>query len=176
MLLHTVTLSTLPHLLNPSLALFFLSLSPPPPPPPPPPPQPLHHNHYRCEQSGYVQSVGRSVLIRESIQYLASLLSSFSLSFPLCIFVPPSPSPPLTSSSSPMHSTVNTYFGSKLITSTGIVLNNEMDDFSSPNITNFFGVRPSETNFVQPGKRPLSSTCPIVVVKVTNHRVAVHGK
>ena len=62
-------------------------------------------------------------------------------------------------------STVNTYFGSKLVTDDGIVLNNEMDDFSSPNITNHYGVRPAEANFVSPGKRPLSSTCPLVAVK-----------
>lgn len=62
--------------------------------------------------------------------------------------------------------TVNTFFGSKVITDDGIVLNNEMDDFSSPNITNAYGLRPSPANFIRPGKRPLSSTSPAIVVKV----------
>ncbi|XP_065843868.1 glutathione hydrolase 1 proenzyme-like [Oscarella lobularis] len=62
-------------------------------------------------------------------------------------------------------STVNTYFGSKLMTSTGIVLNNDMDDFSSPNITNIYNVRPSPANYIAPGKRPLSSQAPTLVIQ-----------
>ncbi|XP_019618511.1 PREDICTED: gamma-glutamyltranspeptidase 1-like [Branchiostoma belcheri] len=62
-------------------------------------------------------------------------------------------------------STVNLCLGSKLRSaSTGVILNNLMDDFSSPNLTNFFGVPPSPANFIRPGKRPVSSMTPTVVV------------
>lgn len=57
--------------------------------------------------------------------------------------------------------TINLFFGSRYrSTRTGIIYNNEMDDFSTPGKKNAYGVEPSESNMISPGKRPQSSTAP----------------
>lgn len=62
--------------------------------------------------------------------------------------------------------TVNTSFGSKvIIPGTGVIMNNQMDDFSiQPGVPNAFGLVGNEANNIQPGKRPLSSMSPTIVV------------
>lgn len=65
-----------------------------------------------------------------------------------------------------MTTTVNTPFGSLLADPvTGIILNNEMDDFSQPTSDNFFELVPSIYNYIEAGKRPLSSMSPSIIVK-----------
>jgi gamma-glutamyltranspeptidase/glutathione hydrolase len=63
--------------------------------------------------------------------------------------------------------TVNTGFGSKVVVpGTGVVLNDQMDDFSAQaGVPNYFGLVGSEANAVAPGKRPLSSMTPAIVLK-----------
>ena len=59
--------------------------------------------------------------------------------------------------------TVNTLFGSQVIVpETGVILNNEMNDFSVPGETNEYGYKPSEANYIKPHKRPLSSISPVI--------------
>ncbi len=63
--------------------------------------------------------------------------------------------------------TVNSYFGIKQIAGdTGFFLNNEMDDFTSkPGVPNQFGLVQGQANQIEPGKRPLSSMSPTIVLK-----------
>lgn len=63
--------------------------------------------------------------------------------------------------------TVNTAFGSKVIVpGTGVILNNEMDDFAvAPGVPNAFKLVGAEANAIVPGKRPLSSMSPTIVLK-----------
>ena len=65
-------------------------------------------------------------------------------------------------------STINDFFGSGYLSpSTGILLNNDMDDFS-------FGDR-FPLNKIKPRKRPLSATCPTIVIDSNDNFKLVTG-
>lgn len=60
--------------------------------------------------------------------------------------------------------TINLLFGSRvMVPETGVILNNEMNDFSIPGTKNAFGFIPSPANYVAAGKRPLSSIAGTIV-------------
>ena len=61
--------------------------------------------------------------------------------------------------------TINSAFGSGVtIKGTGILMNNEMDDFSGqPGVPNQFGLLGGIANEIEPAKRPLSSMTPTIV-------------
>ena len=66
-----------------------------------------------------------------------------------------------------MTTSVNYHFGAGVrSTSTGIVINNEMDDFSTPTDISPDKLPPAPPNFIEPNKRPLSSMTPIIITKV----------
>jgi gamma-glutamyltranspeptidase/glutathione hydrolase/leukotriene-C4 hydrolase len=51
-----------------------------------------------------------------------------------------------------------------------------MDDFSTPNTTNYFGLQASESNYIAPGKRPMSSMSPSIILdKNGNVRLTIGG-
>lgn len=67
-----------------------------------------------------------------------------------------------------MTGTINTAFGSGItVPGTGILLNNEMDDFAkAPNQPNVYGLVDTRgANAIAPGKRPLSSMTPTLLLK-----------
>ncbi len=47
---------------------------------------------------------------------------------------------------------------------TGIIYNDHMDDFSTPGTVNYFNVPATEPNYIRPGKRPMSSMSPLIVL------------
>jgi gamma-glutamyltranspeptidase / glutathione hydrolase len=63
--------------------------------------------------------------------------------------------------------TVNDLFGSKVVVKGGgFFLNDEMDDFSvKPGVANAYGLTGGKANAIQPGKRPLSSMTPAIILK-----------
>jgi gamma-glutamyltranspeptidase/glutathione hydrolase len=63
--------------------------------------------------------------------------------------------------------TINNDFGAKVIAgNTGFFLNDEMDDFTAkPGTPNLFGLMQGSANAIAPGKRPLSSMSPTIVLK-----------
>jgi len=71
---------------------------------------------------------------------------------------------------------VNLIWGCKFMSpSTGVIMNNQMDDFASPNITSAYNVPPSPNNFIAPGKRPMSSMSTTIVVDDQGRVRAVAG-
>ncbi len=63
--------------------------------------------------------------------------------------------------------TINDLYGSRVtIKGTGILMNDEMDDFAArPGTPNLFGLVQGERNKVEGGKRPLSSMTPTIVLR-----------
>lgn len=63
--------------------------------------------------------------------------------------------------------TLNLPYGSKVtVPGTGVLLNNEMDDFTAkPGVPNFYGLIQGEANAIGGGKRPLSSMTPTIVLR-----------
>ncbi|CAK9438845.1 uncharacterized protein LODBEIA_P30690 [Lodderomyces beijingensis] len=71
-----------------------------------------------------------------------------------------------------MTTTVNLLFGSMVYDrQTGIILNDEMDDFAMPNTSNAFNLTPSIYNFIHPARRPLSSTAPTIITNNNNNNI-----
>ncbi|CAF3773833.1 unnamed protein product, partial [Rotaria sordida] len=69
-------------------------------------------------------------------------------------------------------STINRFFGSTVLgPETDIIYNNQMDSFSTPNTTNRFGIPASPANYIAPGKRPVSSMTPLIIMEKHNQRI-----
>jgi gamma-glutamyltranspeptidase/glutathione hydrolase len=73
--------------------------------------------------------------------------------------------------------TINTAFGAGITApGTGITLNNQLADFSlRSGATNVFGLLATDANVIAPGKRPLSSMSPTVVVRGRSPEIVIGG-
>jgi len=72
--------------------------------------------------------------------------------------------------------TVNGVWGAGIGSpSLGLVYNNEMDDFSTPNQSNIWDLPPSVNNFPGPRKKPLSSMSPTIVLRDGNPYISIGG-
>ena len=71
--------------------------------------------------------------------------------------------------------TLNGGYGSGVTArGTGVLLNNEMDDFTAkPGSPNAYGLLQSENNAIEPGKRPLSAMSPTIVLRNDRPRLVV---
>jgi hypothetical protein len=58
---------------------------------------------------------------------------------------------------------------------TGIISNNQMDHFSIPNEKKYYGLSASPNNYIGPGKRPVSSQSPLIVIDNKKNIVQVLG-
>ncbi|PMD30148.1 gamma-glutamyltranspeptidase [Hyaloscypha variabilis F] len=73
-------------------------------------------------------------------------------------------------------STVNFLFGNTMmVPEIGVILNNQMNDFSVFNTSNAFGVEDSPANYIAPFKRPLSSIAPVIVEFPNGKVYVVHA-
>ena len=73
--------------------------------------------------------------------------------------------------------TINDLFGSGVMAEgTGFLLNDEMDDFTSkPGVPNLYGLVQGSANAIAPGKRPLSSMAPTIVLRGNGDVAMVAG-
>lgn len=71
--------------------------------------------------------------------------------------------------------TINYILGSLRRSKTGIILNDEMDDFSTPGMKNVYGIPPSKNNYIVAGKRPMSSMAPSIILNSDGHVSMVIG-
>ncbi|KAI6203633.1 Gamma-glutamyltransferase [Aphelenchoides besseyi] len=73
-------------------------------------------------------------------------------------------------------STINLFLGAQIASeATGVVWNDEMDDFSLPGHPNFFNITPSPSNYIVPKKRPQSSMAPLVIFSDRSDEVLAIG-